>query len=169
VKGRFCAGVVGFFVCVGLVGCVRVVPPQVDTTPPILNWKVENLSSGDTTSFKGQGGVTVKTGDGLRVTFTVADPEGMKRISLGGGSSFSCRGDGLGQNTAALFATQKVTFSIGPDGKIPTSFFFMVYPSTEEDCNPGFSFAGGSINLSGSGENWLGTVQTGSLAIQVTQ
>src|SRR5262252_5204462 len=85
------------FVVMGLTACDKVPKPTSDSTPPSLNWHVENLTTSVAADYAGSGTVTGKKGDEFRVTLTAKDPEGIQKITMGGGYTRSCRSGDLGQ------------------------------------------------------------------------
>lgn len=141
--------------------------PTSDSTPPVLQWSVVRDGTGQTQEFTGSGTVTAGAGDSFTVTLIAQDPEGVKRIELGGSASWNCLQGNIGQNKIAHYATKVQNLQPDADGNVLTKIFII----HDEDptgwtCPSGFSFAGGSATLIGSGHNYFGGVTTGQLVIQ---
>jgi hypothetical protein len=154
-------------VLIGLTGCEKVKKPTSDTTPPTLTWHVENRTQNTSTDINGTGSVTGKKGDDFRVTLTAKDPQGIQKITMGGGYTKSCKKGSLGQSGQGDFAGKVQNLSPDGDGNVLTSIFLIESYTPDIDCNAGWTWEGTSIGLVGSGVNYLNLTTDGNLTIKV--
>ena len=142
--------------------------PKADTTPPTLRWYVRK-NGGNTLEYQGNGVVAGKLGDELQVTLRAYDPQGVRRISLGGGGQYTCLSGGIGQNKSYSDQTDVQNLSPSGGGQVLTKIILLRnFKSSVMSCGGGFSFVGGSHTFVGKGENYFGGVAQGSLTFNVT-
>jgi hypothetical protein len=155
-------------VLLGAAACEKVPKPTSDSTPPTLNWHVENRTTSTASDYAGSGSVTGKKGDEFRVTLTAKDPEGIHKITMGGGYTRSCIDGNIGQSATGDYAGQTQTLNPDSDGKVLTSIFLINSYTPDVTCNGGFTWQGTTIGLNGSGENYFSGKTNGTLTISIT-
>ena len=165
---RSVLGLLTVTVLLGASACQTVPKPTSDSTPPTLKWHVENRTNSTATDIVGSGTVSGKKGDDFRVTLLANDPEGIKKITMGGGYTRSCAGNGLGQTGNGDYAGQSQTLSPDAQGKVLTQIFLIQSISPDVTCSGGFTWQGTSIGLNGSGTNYFSGTTNGTLTISVT-
>jgi hypothetical protein len=148
--------------------CDKVPKPTSDSTPPTLNWHVENRTTSTASDYAGSGTVTGKKGDEFRVTLTAKDPEGIQKITLGGGYTRSCVSGGLGQSGQGDFAGQTQTLAPDSNGNVLTQIFLINSYTPDVTCSSGYTWQGTSIGLVGSGVNYFSGTTNGTLTINIT-
>jgi hypothetical protein len=153
---------------VGTAACQKVPKPTSDSTPPTLKWHVENRTANTATDIVGSGSVTGKQGDDFRVTLTANDPEGIEKITMGGGYTRQCLQDGAGQTASGLYAGQQQTLAPDGQGNVLTQIFLIQSISPDVTCSSGFTWKSTTIGLNGSGTNYFNGTTTGKLTISVT-
>lgn len=170
----FSFGKLGLFViaacsvALNLSNCTTQQPKTPDTTPPTIRWNVRNTGTGAAQDINGSGTVAAKLGDSYDVTCIVNDPEGVHEITLGGGGSYTCLQSGLGQNSSFLQKTDKQTLNPDPDGKVLNQIFLLRDADFDFKCNSGFSFSGGDLMLTGTGQNYNNGKVSGTLKFNVS-
>ncbi len=155
---------------VSAAGCenVKVPKPSSDSTLPTLHWHVENRTTSTVTDHVGSGTVAGKKGDDFRVTLTAKDPEGIQKITMGGGYSKGCAStDGIGQIAQGLFAGKSQTLSPDSEGNVLTQIFLIESYTPDITCSSG-SWKSTTIGLVGSGTNYFNGKTDGSLTINIT-
>jgi hypothetical protein len=151
-----------------LAACEKVDKPTSDSTPPELTWHVENLTKNTTADFPATGAtVTGAKGDGFRVTLTAKDPEGIHKITMGGGYVRGCRSGDVAQAANGDFAPQTQTLNPDAQGKVLTSIFLINSYDPDVTCNAGFTWTGTTISLAGTGTNYFNGTTNGSISIAV--
>lgn len=153
---------------VGLAACEKVPKPTSDSTPPTLNWHVENRTTNTSTDIAGGGNVSGKKGDEFRVTLTATDPQGIQKITMGGGYTRSCLSGDLGQTGNGDYAGQSQSLAPDSQGKVLTQIFLIQSITPDITCSGGLTWKGTSIGLNGSGTNYFNGKTSGSLTINVT-
>jgi hypothetical protein len=153
---------------VGAVACEKVNKPTSDSTPPILTWHVENLTQSTTADYTGNGTVTGKKDDEFRVTLTAHDPEGIQKITMGGGYTRSCAANGVGQSAQGDYATQTQTLSPDSNGKVLVQIFLIQSITPDITCSQGFDWKGTTISLVGTGTNYFNGTTSATLSLTVT-
>ena len=98
-----------------LAACTGVPAPTEDPSPPTLRWRIENLTSGSDVTIQGSGAVAAKVDENLRVTLVADDPQGIRRIEMGGGFVTNCRFPGIASAASGVYALQKQALS--PDSE----------------------------------------------------
>ena len=151
-------------------GCRRVPKPSSDSTPPTLRWSVFNNETRTTQEIAGSGTVNAKQGESFRVTLFADDPQGIHEITLGSSTSWSCSSGDVGQNHGpSLDATDKQTLQPDSGGNVLTSIFLIRNANLGPfECQSGFKFGGGSVQLFGTGENYFNGVTKGQLTFSVS-
>lgn len=140
--------------------------PTSDSTAPVVKWSILHKPSNQQQEIMGDGTIAQKPDETLTVTFIATDPEGIHEITLGGGGSFSCIGNGIGQNTSIDQKTDVQTLNPDSAGNVLTQIFLIRDVDLNAwKCNPGFTFNGGSLTLIGTGENYFHGKTTAQLTI----
>jgi hypothetical protein len=153
---------------VGTAACQKVPKPTSDSTPPVLKWHVENRTNNTVTDIVGSGSVSGKQGDDFRVTLTANDPEGIEKITMGGGYTRNCLQDGAGQTASGSYAGQQQTLAPDGQGNVLTQIFLIQSISPDVTCSSGFTWKSTTIGLTGTGTNYFNGTTTGKLTISVT-
>ena len=149
-------------------GCTKVNKPTADSTPPTLTWHVENLTTSTTVDIAGSGQVNAAGGDDFHITLTAADPEGIHKITYGGGYTRSCVNGNLGQSGEGDFAGQTQDLEPDAQNKVLTSIFLLDTVNPDITCSGiGYVWKGTTITLVGSGTNYFSGVTNGTLTIDV--
>ncbi len=152
----------------GLSAC-KVDKPANDKTPPKLRWSIHNGATGDTIAIAGSGNVTAKKGDTFTVTLIAEDPEGIHEIRMSQSSGWSCKSGNIGQAAGPSLGVEKVQ-KLNPDsqGKVLDKIFLIDnVDAAHFICQPGFQFAGGSIDVFGTGLNYANQKVTAKLHFSV--
>jgi hypothetical protein len=151
-----------------LAACDKVDKPTSDSTPPTLTWHVENRTQSTAADYPATGAtITGAKGDEFRVTLTAKDPEGIHKITEGGGYVRSCISGDLGQSANGDFAPQTQTLNPDAEGKVLTSIFLINSYDPDITCNSGFNWTGTTITLDGTGTNYFSGTTNGSISITV--
>jgi hypothetical protein len=161
-------GLAAVALLLGAAACQKVPKPSSDSTPPVLTWHVENLTASTKSEIVGNGTVTGKQGDEFRVTLTANDPEGIQKITMGGGYTRNCLQNGAGQTASGSYAGQSQTLAPDGQGNVLTQIFLIQSISPDVTCNSGFTWQGTTIGLTGGGTNYFNGTTTGKLTISVT-
>jgi len=165
---RSVLGVLAVTVLLGASACETVPKPTSDSTPPILKWHVENRTNSTATDIVGSGAVSGKKGDEFRVTLTANDPEGIEKITMGGGYTRSCVANGLGQSGNGDYAGQSQTLAPDAQNKVLTQIFLIQSITPDVTCSGDFTWKSTSIGLTGSGTNYFNGTTNGTLTISIT-
>lgn len=153
-------------------GCAKVPKPSADSTPPILRWHIENLSTNKDVDFTGSADYSAKPGDSLRITLKSEDPEGIRGIAWNGGFTVECRHpeEPLAQNSSGLYKPGQQTLSPDPNNMVLTSIFLV--RTFEFDpiptCRPGLEFRCMVACLYGAGENYFSGVTNEGLRVVIS-
>lgn len=150
-----------------LSNCQTQQPKTPDTTPPTIRWHVVNKETNAAQDINGSGSVAAKVGERYTVTCLVNDPEGVHEITLGGGGDYTCRNGDVGQNSNFLQKTDKQTLNPDSNGTVLNQIFLIRDAELDFKCNAGFSFGGGSLQLSGTGQNYNNGNVQGTLTFNV--
>jgi hypothetical protein len=148
-------------------GTCKAPAPTSDSTLPSLEWVVRNTETSVDQKFTGSGTVIAKRGESYKVTLKAIDPEGVHEITLGRNATWTCENGGVAQNVNADSATSKQTLDPDSMGNVLTEIFLIRDKNLLLDCQPGFTFAGGSDQLTGSGTNYFGGKTKGTLTFKV--
>jgi hypothetical protein len=165
---RTVTGLLAVTLLLAAAACEKVPKPSSDPTPPTLKWHVENRTTNTATDVTGTGAVSGKKGDEFRVTLIANDPQGIHKITMGGGYTRNCQGDGLGQTGNGDYAGQTQTLDPDAQGQVLTQIFLIQSITPDVDCSNGFTWTGTSIGLNGSGTNYFNGTTNGTLTINVT-
>jgi hypothetical protein len=161
-------GLLAMTLLLGATACEKVPKPSSDSTPPILKWHVENRTANTATDISGSGHVSGKKNDEFRITVTANDPEGIEKITMGGGYTRSCVSGNLGQTGNGDYAGQSQSLAPDAQGKVLTQIFLIQSVTPDVTCSGGFTWQGTSIGLNGSGTNYFNGTTNGSLTITIT-
>lgn len=148
--------------------CAPKVPaPTEDPSPPTLRWRIENLTAGSDVTIQGSGAVAAQRGQDLRVTLIADDPQGVRRIDLGGGFATDCRFPGAGSAASGVYPLQRQVLMPDARNMVLPSIFLQKDVAAPSDCPPGGEFLNARVTLRGTGENFfLGRAQE-TLEVQV--
>jgi FlaG/FlaF family flagellin (archaellin) len=150
-------------------GCTKVDKATSDSTPPTLNWHVENLTAGTAVDIATTGEADGVLGDDFRVTLTAADPQGIHQIHYDGGYTRSCINGNLGQNAEGDYAPQSQDLEPDAQNKVLTSIFLIEDITPDTDCSgSGYTWKKTTIGLQGTGTNYFNGVTVGNLTIKIT-
>ncbi|HZM77810.1 MAG TPA: hypothetical protein VFC19_18995 [Candidatus Limnocylindrales bacterium] len=154
-------------VLMGLGACEKVPKPTSDSTPPTLNWHVENQTTNTENDYGASGTVPGKKGDRFRVTLKAHDPEGIQKITLEGEYIRHCVSGNLGQNGNGLYAPMAQTLAPDSDGKVLTQIFLIESYDPDITCSGGYLWQYTTITLDGSGTNYFNGAANGTLTISI--
>ncbi len=155
-----------------LAGCVKHVPnvaiPEKDATPPKLVWEVYNLQTRETKRIEQDGqSFVVAPGDLYVVTLVVEDLEsGVNEVSLTGNADYKCeQGGKIEEKKYPLEPqTQKASPDLGNNAPVTASLTSSVDQS-KHGCTEHQRFGGGTISLTGKGQNSVNGAGTKTLRI----
>ncbi len=147
--------------------CQPVPKPSTDPTPPTIRWHVENVDTGATRDFGANGAMTAAKGATFRVTLIAHDPEGIADITLGGGWTTSCIGDGIANSSQGGYTSQNQPLSPDANGNVLPEIFLIQSVTPQTDCSGGLNFLTTGVALNGTGTNYKGAVTNANLAIAV--
>lgn len=155
-------------------GCVKQVPkvaiPGTDTSPPKLAWEVYNLQSKERREIQQDGQfLEVAPGDLYVVTLAVEDLEsGVKQASLTGKASYKCEEGGKVEEKSYQLELQEQQASPDSEQKVPVaaSLTYSIDVS-KHGCKERERFAGGSMSLTGKGQNFINGAGTKTLRINL--
>jgi hypothetical protein len=150
-----------------LAACTRVPAPTEDPSPPTLRWRIENLTSGSDVTIQGSGAVAAKVDENLRVTLIADDPQGIRRIEMGGGFVTSCRFPGAASAASGIYALQQQALSPDSSNMVLTSIFVLMDIPVPDECPAGGEFVSARVSLHGMGENYFSGKAQEGLEIQV--
>jgi hypothetical protein len=147
--------------------------PTSDSSIPTLEWVVTNKSSGPAHNtqvrINGSGTVNAKRGEEYAVTLNARDPEGIRKITLGGAGSYGCQGGGIGQNTDFHQVTDQQLLAPNAANEVLTQIFLLRNVGfTGLNCQNGLTFSGGNLQLYGMGENYFSGKATGTLTFSIS-
>jgi hypothetical protein len=147
---------------------VKVPKPSSDSTSPTLRWHVENRTTSAVSDHIGQGTVAGKKGEEFRVTLIAKDPEGIQKITMGGGYQKGCSssGDGISSIGHGLYAGKEQTLAPDGDGNVLTQIFLIESYVPDVTCSGG-TWQQTTIGLVGSGTNYFNGTTNGSLTISI--
>ena len=154
------------------IGCSnsgKVPKPSSDSTPPTLRWNVYNLDSRTSQDISGSSTLTVQTGENYRVTLFAEDPQGIHKISLGSSTFWQCISGDIGQNHGPSLGVADIQ-ELQPDGQnnVLTSIFLIKNATIGPfDCQSGYTFNGGDVTFSGTGENYYSGTTQAQLVLQL--
>jgi len=144
----------------------KVTKPTSDNTPPKVTWHVVRRPSNAQLTFSPSGTVHVPAGESLAINCTVEDPQGVQKISLGGGGAYTCLNGDIGQTTNFDLASDVQNLHPNANNEVLTKIFLLKTVNPDDwTCKQGYSFSGGSLTLICTGENYFGGVTTGQLTI----
>jgi len=160
-------------ITIALVGalqaCDLVPKPTADSTAPNISWSVLNENTNEERDFVDSQSFNAAQGESYTITLIVEDPEGVHKVSLVSSFTFSCASGNLVQQIGpSLGAPETQTFQPNNRGEVLTNV-----PLTRNvevgpfDCQEGWTFKGGEITLSGSGENYFSGITRAELVIAV--
>ena len=150
-----------------LSGCGPAVKPNPsEKGAPSLTWTVLNTNTRQITNYPAKAEITWAPGDQYFILFKATDSGGIKSMSLGGGSEWTCVASGLEQTAIGDGAQQSATFPPSPTGLVGSYEFL----TANEDpslwgCESGFSFDGGSAAYNGKASNFANKTAQGTLVI----
>ncbi|HEX7905585.1 MAG TPA: hypothetical protein VF487_17055 [Chitinophagaceae bacterium] len=148
-------------------GC-KTTPNTNDTTPPTIDWTVQNKTSGVETKVNGNGSVSVKRGDELTVTGCVNDDGGVKELKSSSNFGYSCSANGIGQNVGpSLGVVETIPLGLDANGKAWSRYCKISALTTNFNCSQGFNYSGGSYSLHLDGKNFANLTATATLVINV--
>lgn len=148
-------------------GC-KTTPNPNDTTPPTIDWTVQNKTSNVETKVNGSGSVTVKRGDELSITGCVNDDGGVKELKSSSSFGYSCAANGIGQNVGpSLGVVETTPLGLDSDGKAWSRYCRISTVSTGFNCSSGFNYVGGSYAFDLEGKNFANLSVSATLTIQV--
>jgi hypothetical protein len=134
-----------------------------------MKWNIFNNDTRETQEIAGSATLIAKPGESFRVSLIAEDPEGIREITLGKSSMWSCSADGLvKQNGPGL--TEPAIQTLHPDSKgtvLTTIFLISETSFGPYDCQSGFTFDGATIHLIGTGENYFKGVTRADLVFTV--
>ena len=172
---RASAGRIAACVLLVLAACtnLKVKLPASDSTPPMLVWNVYSHDTSQQNDHPGSPTLTAKRGQTFRITLKASDPQGVKSIelnpTLGGGElAWQCTSGGLGQNKTATLAPMVQNLSPDSNGMVLTSIFLIQSLDFTMECQAGWTFKGGSGQLTGRASNYFGGVTTETIKFTVT-
>ena len=142
--------------------CTRPAPTS-DATPPTVRWTVSNDVRGGSMELLGDAMIEARAGDIFTVGLIVEDPEGVRRIELGGQSSWRCQG-GVLQSESLGSRVQELAPSSDGSVLTQTAMLQKVHLSRLR-CDPGDAFVGGSVVLEGEADNYFAGSTVGRLTI----
>ncbi|MGE5238213.1 MAG: hypothetical protein ACM3ON_05365 [Chloroflexota bacterium] len=157
-----------------LAGCVKPVPrvaiPEKDASPPKLIWEVYNMQTKETKRIEQDGqSFIVAPGDLYVVTLAVEDLEsGVKEVSLTGNADYKCEQGGKVEEKKYPLEPQTQKASPGPENKAPvTASLTSSVDQSKHGCTEHQRFSGGTISLTGKGENFLNGAGTKTLRVNL--
>lgn len=157
-----------------LAGCVKHVPkvaiPQKDASPPKLVWEVYNLQTKERKGIEQDGqSFVVAPGDLYVVTLTVEDLEsGVKEVSLTGNADYKCEQGGKVEEKKYQLEPQTQKASPDLENKAPvTASLTSSVDQSKHGCTEHQRFGGGTISLTGKGQNFVNGGGTKTLRINL--
>ena len=155
-------------------GCVKQVPKvavtATDASPPKLVWEVYNLQSKERKEIQQDGeSLGVAPGELYVVTLAVEDLEsGVKEISLTGNADYKC--EQSGQVEAMKYQLEPQEQKAAPDfeNKVPVSASLTYSVDvSKHGCKENQRFGGGTVSLTGKGQNFVNGTGTKTLRINL--
>lgn len=149
-------------------GC-KTTAPTSDSTPPALEWVVTNRTQGSAFNtqirINGTGTVNARRGEEYLVTLNARDPQGVKRIELGGSGEYGCGNPS--QNSTISQTTDVQNLSPNAQNEVLTQIFLLRDVGFGAMVCQG-TFVGGSIRLRGKANNYFNGQAQGQLIFSVS-
>lgn len=155
-------------------GCVKQVPKvaiaATDASPPKLIWEAYNLQSKERREIQQDGqSLSVAPGELYVVTLTVEDLEsGVKEVSLTGSADYKCEQSGQVEEQKYQLEPQEQKAAPDFENKVPVraSLTYSVDLS-KHGCKEHQRFGGGTVSLTGKGQNFVNGGGTNTLRIDL--
>lgn len=149
-----------------LTACTTTPPNTNETTPPTLTWTVHNGTAGTFQTYKGSSNPVIHATQGTQyfITLRADDLGGIKQITLGFSTEWTCSEDGVAQSASSLGVEQVANFSPDSNGNVLTSQFMLNEDTVNFTCNSGFKFDSGADGFSGTSTNFSNKVAKSTLA-----
>ncbi|HYW11225.1 MAG TPA: hypothetical protein VE871_04690 [Longimicrobium sp.] len=148
--------------------------PTSDSSPPSLEWVITNKTAGpahdSATHINGSGTVNVKRGEEYQVTLNARDPEGVRKIQLGGAGGYGCSNGNVGQSVTIDQKTDVQELSPNAQNEVLKQIFLLrsAFFASGWDCQSGWTFSGGNLQFFGTGENYFNGQAKGTLTFAVS-
>lgn len=150
-------------------GC-KTTPNTSDTTPPVIDWTVQNKTTGTDTKLTGNANYSAKYGDLLQIIACADDDGGLKQLEHYTNSSYSCAKGNIGQTTGpGLIVPSTISLGLDVDGKAWNRYCAIMTMNLNFSCSSGFNFSSGNAVAFLKGINYGGVSASASLSINVTR
>ena len=132
-----------FLAFAGCKGC-KTKPNTSDTTPPVIDWTVQNKTQNTEQKFTGNGVYNAKYGDVLVVIPCADDDGGIKQLEYYTNSSYTCLDGDITQNTGpGLISPTILPLGLDADGNAWKRYCAILNMSLNFGCASGFHFSSG--------------------------
>ncbi len=169
---RLCFGAAFCLIIACLISCnsCKTQPNRNDTTPPTIDWTIDNVNTGQKTEIKGTGTVNLKYNDEVVITACVEDDGGVQQISSWSNSSYRCRrGELVQQVGPGLVSTETSPLGLDENGLAWKRYCKLYRVKFNYGCSDGFEFESGSSAYYLEGKNFANLSANGILTIAVTR
>jgi len=158
--------------CALLLGCATqtMVNSSASAVAPAISWIVQVVDTGASTTINGSGSVTAPRGSQVRVFIHAKSPSGVKTVTDGTfvDATWTCVSSGsLAQGMDATLAGATQSQTPNAQNQVDEDLVLFQVFSTGFDCNPGFKYSGGSIDIDAKATNFANKSTTASLSIKV--
>ena len=151
--------------------CEQVPAPTSDDTPPELEWMITDHATGERREIPAEAQVEVDLESGAVVTLIARDSEGIHKIRMDGPAiGYVCARDGLGKSIGPglIVPGDDIVLEPNDEGLVLTEIFTLDNIYFNRDCGDGWTLAGASAELHGSGENYFGGMAQSTLILNYT-
>lgn len=151
----------------------KVTKPRSDATPPSLTWNVFNFQTNAQADHTGNPTLSASHGERYRIILKAKDSGGIQSIqinpSVGSGHiAWTCESSDLGQNKNATLGPQVQNFSPDANNKVLPSVFLIQELNFDLECQPGWTFKGGTAMLTGQASNYFNGVTTRTITFNIS-
>lgn len=138
---------------------------------PAISWVVQMVDTGASKDVSGSGKITVPRGGDLRVFIHAKSVSGVKTLTDGQfiDASWTCISGNIGQAMFATLAGGTMTQTPNAQNEVDEDLVLFQVFNVAFQCNPGFSYSGGSITLNAKATNFAGKSKTAALQIVVSK
>ena len=135
---------------------------------PAISWVVRVVDTNDSKTLNGSGSMSVPRST-VQIFIHAKSPSGVKSVSDGTfvDATFTCISGNLGQTAFATFAGATQTQTPDAQNNVVEDLVLFQVFGLNHTCSPGFSFTGGSMNITAKAINFGGKVTTATLKLSI--